>query len=128
MLILIAGVTGNIGKYAAKYGLEQGHQIRGLGRSPDKLDPAIQDKLESFVVSKTYYDIPALEQATKGVDAVLCAYGGMPELHLDGQLLLYRATERAGVKVRCSILSHASAQPNQGCGVVLLDEAEGGLR
>ena len=98
MLILIAGITGNIGHHAARYGLEKGHQIRGLARSPDKLDLALRAKLESFVVSKTYYDIPALDKATSGVDAVICAYGGLPELHLDGQLLLFRATERAGVK------------------------------
>ena len=55
--------------------------------------------LESFVESKAYYDVPALEQAVRDVDAVICAYGGLPELALDGQLLLLRAAERAGVKV-----------------------------
>jgi hypothetical protein len=98
MLILIAGVTGNIGKYAAKYGISKGHQIRGLGRSPDKLSDEFRGQLESFIVSKTYYDIEALEKAVNRVDAIICAYMGMPELHLDGQLLLLRAAERAGVK------------------------------
>jgi len=60
----------------------------------------LQDQLELFVESKHYYDVPALEEAVKGVDAVICAYGGMPELALDAQLLLLRAAERAGVKVR----------------------------
>ncbi len=99
MLILIAGITGNIGKQVARAGLERGHKLRGLGRSPKKLDPAIHSGLESFVESKTYYDVSALEQAVKDVDAVICAYGGLPELALDGQLLLLRAAERAGVKV-----------------------------
>lgn len=99
MLILIAGITGNIGQQAAKAGLERGHEIRGLGRSPHKIDSTILSSLESFVQSKTYYDVPALEQAVKGVDAVICAYAGLPELALDGQLLLLRAAERAGVKV-----------------------------
>lgn len=92
MLILIAGITG-------RSGLDRGHQVRGLGRSPDKLDHGVRSQLESFVVSSTYYDIAALEQAATGVDAVTCAYGGLPELMLDGQLLLLRAAERAGVKV-----------------------------
>ncbi|KAF2754218.1 NAD(P)-binding protein [Pseudovirgaria hyperparasitica] len=97
MLILIAGITGNIGQHAASYGLAQGHRIRGLSRSPAKLSPTIHSQLESFVTSTSYHDIAALETAVAGVDAIICAYAGMPELHLDGQLLLLRAAERAGV-------------------------------
>ena len=98
MLILIAGITGNIGQHAARYGITSKHEIRGLGRSPDKLDQSVRSKLESFIVSKNYYDIPALEAACKGVDAIICAYPGMPDMHLEAQLLLLRAAERAGVK------------------------------
>lgn len=99
MIILIAGITGNVGSQAARAGLERGHQIRGLGRSPIKLDPAVLSSLESFVQSENYYDISALEKAVEGIDAVICAYGGLPELALDGQLLLLRAAERAGINV-----------------------------
>jgi hypothetical protein len=98
MIILIAGITGNIGAYAAAHALSQGHTVRGLGRSPSKLPEKTAAALESFVTSSSYYDIPALDRAVAGVDAVICAYGGMPELHLDAQLLLLRACERAGVK------------------------------
>ena len=98
MLILIAGITGNIGQHAARYALDNGHQVRGLGRSPSKLASDISSRLESFIESKTYYDIPALDCACQGVDAVICAYSGLPELHLDGQLLLFRAAERADIK------------------------------
>jgi len=94
---LIAGITGNIGQYAARHALDLGHQVRGLSRSPDKLDSVIMDRLESFTHSATYYDISALDRACAGVDAVICAYAGLPELHLDGQLLLLRAAERAGI-------------------------------
>jgi nucleoside-diphosphate-sugar epimerase len=99
MLILIAGVTGNIGQHAARYALSQNHEVRGLGRTPEKLDVSIRNKLESFVQSKAYYDIPALDVACKSVDAIICAYSGTPEMHLDAQLLLLRAAERAGVKI-----------------------------
>lgn len=99
MLILIAGVTGNIGRQATRAGEQRGHQIRGLGRSPAKLDDHLSAALESFVVSDNYYDIAALERAVEGVDAVICAYGGLPELALDAQLLLLRAAECAGIKV-----------------------------
>lgn len=51
------------------------------------------------MVSRNHYDIAALERAVDGVDAVVCAYAGLPELALEGQLLLLRAAERAGVKV-----------------------------
>ncbi|KAH0348606.1 NAD(P)-binding protein, partial [Aureobasidium melanogenum] len=97
MLILIAGITGNIGQHAARHALTLGHQVRGLSRTPDKLDASIMARCEDFVCSTTYYDIAALEQACAGVDAVICAYAGIPELHLEGQLLLLRAAERAGV-------------------------------
>ncbi|KAJ5355849.1 NAD(P)-binding protein [Penicillium concentricum] len=99
MLILIAGITGNLGKHLARVGLEKGHQVRGLGRSPDKLDDKTKDQLESFVVSSSYYDTPALDRAMIGVAAVICAYSGRPELVLDGNLLLLRAAERAGIKI-----------------------------
>lgn len=106
MLILIAGITGNVGQHAARAGLKRGHQIRGLGRSPQKLEPSLLSQLESFVQSTAYYDVPALDQAVKDVDAVICAYSGVPELALDGQLLLLRAADRAGVRV--SILYRVS--------------------
>jgi hypothetical protein len=98
MLILIAGITGNIGAYAAAHALSRGHTVRGLGRNPSKLPAATSAELEDFVTSSSYYDIAALDRAVAGVDAVICAYMGMPELHLDAQLLLIRACERAGIK------------------------------
>lgn len=98
MLVLIAGVTGNLGQKLVKSLLSRGHQVRGLGRSPSKLDNDFQASLESFVQSQNHYDIPALEKACTGVDAVICAYMGSPELQLEGQLLLLRAAERADVK------------------------------
>lgn len=99
MLILIAGVTGNLGQHIARVALHKGHQVRGLGRSLGKLNTSVAGQLESFVVTSSYYDIPALDQAMIGVDAVVCAYSGRPELALDGNLLLLRAAERANIKV-----------------------------
>lgn len=97
MLVLIAGITGNVGQHLARHAIAKGLSVRGLGRSPSKLDPTI--KLESFVQSKNYYDIPAIEAAVKGVDAIIVAYLGTPELQMDGQLILLRAAERAGVRI-----------------------------
>lgn len=98
MLILIVGITGNLGQHLLRAATSQGHQVRGLGRSPDKLSPDDRSSLESFVKSSTYYDIPAVESAVKGVDAVICAYANVPGLALEGQLIVLRAAERAGIK------------------------------
>lgn len=98
MLLLIAGATGNIGQELIDALLSRGHRVRALARSPSKLPPHRLAALESFVQSSTYYDIDALDRACNGVDGVICAYSGIPELQLDGQLLLLRAAERANVK------------------------------
>lgn len=98
MLVLIAGATGNLGQKLIQSLHDRGHQVRALARDPSKLNTTLQGKLESFVKFTNYYDIDALDRASHGVDAVICAYNGVPELHLDGQLLLLRAAERAGVK------------------------------
>jgi hypothetical protein len=100
MLILIAGITGNIGQHSALHALQTNHQVRGLGRNPSKLPQSIAQhpNFEFFVPITSHLDTPALEKACQGVDAIICAYAGLPELHLEGQLLLLRAAEKAGVK------------------------------
>jgi nucleoside-diphosphate-sugar epimerase len=99
MLILIAGITGMVGRPCAEVALAKGHAVRGLGRNPQHLDDAIYRRLERFEKSTGIYDIPALDRAVSGVDAIICAYGFKPEVVIEGQLLLLRAAERAGVKV-----------------------------
>jgi nucleoside-diphosphate-sugar epimerase len=99
MLILIAGITGTVGLPCASYALTHGHRVRGIGRDSAKLPLSLRTKLESFVTSNGIYDIPALDRAVADVDAVVCAYGYAPEVVVEGQLLLLRAAERAGVKV-----------------------------
>ena len=99
MLILIAGITGSLGQSLARVALSRGLSVRGLGRSPGNLSPEISKQLESFVKSDTYHDIPALDRAVSGVDAIINAYSPTPVLDLDGHLLLLRAAERANIKV-----------------------------
>jgi nucleoside-diphosphate-sugar epimerase len=100
MLVLIAGITGNLGKHLALAALSRGFSVRGLGRNPEKLDPDIRAQLESFVTSKSYDDIPALDKAVSSpVEAVICAYTADAVLTLEGNLLLLRAAERAGIKI-----------------------------
>lgn len=98
MLITIAGATGNIGQCLIHSALSRGHTVRALARNPSKLPADIRDRLESFVELKRYDDVAALDEAVKGVNAVICAYAPVAELQLEGQLLLLRAAERAGVQ------------------------------
>ncbi|EXK26697.1 hypothetical protein FOXG_15823 [Fusarium oxysporum f. sp. lycopersici 4287] len=99
MVVLIAGITGNLGQRLASAAISRGLSVRGLGRNSSKLQSDISRKLESFVTSKTHYDIDALDQAGKGVDSIICAYNGDPILTVEGGSLLLLAAERAGVKV-----------------------------
>lgn len=98
MLILIAGISGTMGQLLAHEALKRGHKLRGLGRSKSKLPENIQnDARIEFVETASYFDDDVLEQACRGCDAVICAYGVVPTLQLEGQLFLLRAAERAGV-------------------------------
>ncbi|KAI0863585.1 hypothetical protein F4860DRAFT_522194 [Xylaria cubensis] len=99
MLVLITGITGNLGQRLAKIAISRGLSVRGLGRTPNKLAPGLSSQLESFIKTASYYDIPALEKAVAGVDVVINAYAPSPELDLDGHLLLIRAAERAQIKI-----------------------------
>lgn len=103
MLILIAGVTGMVGQACAQAAFSAGHRVRGLARNPEKLDKTVLGKLEGFIKMKNIYDIPKLDEAAQGVDAIISAIHFTPESVLEGQLLLLRAAERAHVKVKlCS--------------------------
>ncbi|KAK1705166.1 NAD(P)-binding protein [Colletotrichum acutatum] len=99
MLVLVTDATGNIGQRLVDALHARGHQVRGLGRNPAKLTDARRAKLEGFVITRSHYDIEALDHGCKGADAVICAYGVFPtELQFDGQLLLLRAAERANIR------------------------------
>ena len=93
MLVLVPGITGNLGLHLLDSLSSRGHHVRGLGRSPGKLNDLQKSKLESLVPIKNYYDISALDEACAGVDAITCAYTGSPVMQLDAQLLLLRAAE-----------------------------------
>lgn len=99
MLILIAGITGSLGHQLAQAALSRGLQVRGLGRTPSSLKPSLSTQFESFITSTSYYDIPALDRAVTGVDAIINAYAPTPLLDLDGHLLLLRAAEKARVRI-----------------------------
>lgn len=99
MLILIAGISGTMGLLLTDEAIKLGHRVRGLGRSRAKLPERIQsDSRIEFLETIDYFDEKVLEEACHGCDAVICAYGIVPKLQLEGQLFLLRAAEKMGVK------------------------------
>ncbi|KAF7866866.1 hypothetical protein EAF04_005707 [Stromatinia cepivora] len=99
MLVLIAGVSGNIGQKLVRSLVARGHHVRGLGRDASKMAPDTRALLQDFVTCPVYYDSAALDRACAGVDGIVCAYGMDPRLQLEGQLLLLRAAERSNVGI-----------------------------
>lgn len=100
MLVLIVGITGNLGLKLADSLITRGHQVRGASRSADKVPEADMQMLESFHQTNSWYDVNTLRRAVRGVDAVVCAYAPMPWLALEAELLLVRIMEEEGVTVR----------------------------
>lgn len=100
MLILVAGITGFVGVPCARAALARGHKVRGLARDANRLPGDFRDQLEGFETLSDIYDIDAMDRAVNGVDAIICSFAGLPEIFMESQLLLLRAAERAGVKVR----------------------------
>ncbi|KAF4466377.1 NAD(P)-binding [Fusarium albosuccineum] len=99
MKIVIAGISGKMGCLLTQEALERGHRVRGLGRSEAKLPKHIQaDSRVEFVEMASYFDEDILAKACTGCDAVICAYGIVPHLQLEGQLFLLRAAERANIR------------------------------
>ncbi|KAF4450062.1 Isoflavone reductase like protein [Fusarium austroafricanum] len=99
MLILIAGITGMVGQTLARYALDEGYEVRGLSRNPNKLDAGIGAKLESFISCPDFLDKSYLAQAVKGVDIVIAALPPVPSIIGAGQLVLLIEAEKAGVKI-----------------------------
>ncbi|KAI1129198.1 hypothetical protein F5Y10DRAFT_276900 [Nemania abortiva] len=99
MLVLVAGITGMCGQACARAAFNAGHDVRGLARNRSKLSSDVADRLEGFVAMKDIYDIAALDQSVQGVDAIIAAVHYTPAPLVDGQILLLRAAERAGVKI-----------------------------
>ena len=100
MLVLIAGITGMCGQACARAAFDAGHDVRGLARNPSKLPGDIAGRLEGFVTMKDIYDVAALDQSVQGVDAIISAVHYTSAPLVDGQILMLRAAERAGIKVR----------------------------
>ncbi|KAL6821465.1 hypothetical protein V8C40DRAFT_267805 [Trichoderma camerunense] len=88
MLVLIVGITGNIGLKLFSALMQRGHRVRGAARSIATLPDNVRGNLEGLFETKSWYDAETLRKAMKGVDAVVCAYSPIPALALEAELLL----------------------------------------
>lgn len=97
MKLLIFGSTGSIGRQLVKQALEHGHTVTAFARDPSKLDIK-HDNLK--VVQGDVMDLPSVEKALQGQDAVLCSLGagrkGM--VRSAGTRNIVRAMEKTGIR------------------------------
>ena len=72
MKLLIIGATGGSGRHLVTQALERGHAVTALVRTPAKMNVNHQ---RLTVIKGNVLDLPSVEQAVSGQDAVLCALG-----------------------------------------------------
>ena len=97
MKLLIFGSTGSIGRQLVKQALDRGHIVTAFARDPSKLDI----KHENLkMVQGDALDLPSVDQAVKGQDAVLCSLGAGSKgtVRSEGTKNIVEAMEKSGVR------------------------------
>ena len=100
--VLVAGGTGNLGSKIVAELVDRGASVRALVR-PGNADggAALRDLVAAgkvtLVVGDLNDDAAVLARYLDGVDVIVSAVQGGPEVIVDGQLNLLRAAEEAGV-------------------------------
>jgi uncharacterized protein YbjT (DUF2867 family) len=118
MNVLVIGATGGTGRHAVRFLLNRGHRVTAFVRNPAK----VAEKSEHLIVVQgDARDHEGLEQAMRGQDAVLCAFGPRSLKKDDLQEVLMRnlveAMTKNGVKRIVNLSawgagdSHATANP-----------------
>jgi putative NADH-flavin reductase len=99
MNLIIFGATGTVGRHLVDQALDQGHRVTAFARNPGKLD--IQHP-QLKLVQGDVMDFPAVEQAIRGQDAVVCVLGSGKKLtgtvRSEGTRQIIRAMEQTGVR------------------------------
>lgn len=101
--VLLAGATGMLGARIAHHLLDapDAHvrllvRARGAAAKQDVLDPLLARGAELVYGDLAYRD--SLDRATEGVDVIVSAVQGGPEVIVDGQVALAEAGARRGVR------------------------------
>ncbi len=119
MKLALLGSTGFVGTVLIQKTLAQGHQLKVLVRSPEKLGE-LKDKVE--IVKGDMFDPAALNSLVQGVDAVI-SVAGPPmngkfdvESHARATVNLVSAMKNANVKRVITIAGAAAEVPGQSLG------------
>lgn len=101
--ILLAGATGMLGSQIARRLLDQPEaRVRLLLRSPNDADKkeALKSLLErgAEFVEGDLADPASLDRATQGIDVIVSAVQGGPDVIVDGQVALAEAGKRNGAR------------------------------
>lgn len=97
MKLIIFGSTGSIGRQLVRQGLEHGHLVTAFTRAPSKLD-IWHDNLKE--VRGDAMNLPSVEKAVQGQDAVLCSLGAGAKgtVRARGTKNIIRAMEKVGIR------------------------------
>ena len=99
MKVLIIGATGATGKILMREALEQGHEVTALARNPSTVAP---EDHRLRVLQGNALDVPSVEAAVVGQDAVLSALGtrsrGPTTLFSESTHNLIAAMDKHGVR------------------------------
>ena len=98
MKLVIFGATGGTGRQVVEQALDQGHRVTAFARTPDKLD--IQHP-NLDVAQGDVMDLPSVEQAIQGQDAVVCILGSgqlKSNIRSEGTRQIIQAMEHTGVR------------------------------
>ncbi|MEM7066015.1 MAG: SDR family oxidoreductase [Cyanobacteria bacterium P01_B01_bin.77] len=98
MKLVIFGATGGTGRQVVEQALEQGHRVTAFARTPTKLE--IQHP-NLRVAQGDVMDLPSLEQAVQGQDAVVCILGAgqlKSNIRSEGTRQIIQAMEHTGVR------------------------------
>lgn len=99
MKIVIFGATGKTGIEIVKQALEQGHEVTAFIRDASKMSVE-NDRLQ--LINGDVLDLPAVMQAVKGQDAVICSLGsnslGKTTIRSAGTANIIKAMQENDVK------------------------------
>ena len=99
--ILVAGATGMLGGRIAHHLLDQSDArvrllVRNVAGKKEVLDPLAAKGAE--MIEGDLSDAASLDRATQGVDVIVSAVQGGPDVIINGQVALARAGKRNGVR------------------------------
>ncbi|AOX03250.1 epimerase [Moorena producens PAL-8-15-08-1] len=99
MNILIFGSTGATGRQVVEQALEQGHRVTAFARNPAKLDI---NHANLKVVQGDVMDLPSVEKAVQGQEAVVCVLGAGQKMtgtiRSEGTQQIIQAMDKAGIR------------------------------